>query len=218
MLVALLSTPLLYFAANYGIEKNNNSNAVKKNTALSASAEIFENIAESARVMKPKEFYEAMSRHEGNKAGIRSLLSSAQISEIDEITALIGTAWTDGEKLQVALGAIEAYRFLETAMKRGPSDLPLNVSMLDYSGFKLTILSSAKNTDWSSIESTIDDANQWWQTLSPQIKDRDLRQAMDRTMLAFQQASRSRDKAMLVYAAEMDLILVDALEKSFLVH
>lgn len=215
MPIILLSAILLYAAKN-GIENEKHSNTVKRNEALSVSAEIFENLSESAAVLKPEEFSEAMLRHESNKAEISSSLSSAQISEIDGMTTLIGNAWDDGDKLQVALGAIEVYRFLETAIKRGPSDLPLNVSMLDYSGFKLVILASATNTDWSSIESTTDDAIGWWRMLSPHVKDRDLRQAMDRTMIAFQQACKSRDKMMLIYAAEMDLILVDALENTFI--
>jgi pyruvate/oxaloacetate carboxyltransferase len=83
---------------------------------------------------------------------LRSLTDASTLENVTRQVSNMEQATTKGDVLEVALASVEAYRFLENAMDPASRSAPLEVAMLDYSGFKLSILSKKEVTDWQSLD------------------------------------------------------------------
>lgn len=123
--------------------------------------------------------------------------------------------WKQDERWAVALDAVEVYRTLVSAVDRSAMSAPVQVSLLDYSGFRLNALHIGQAPKWGAIGQTADEAMGFWKEIRPQVKDATLRDAMDRTTQAMRTAVNTKQIDLLAYSADMDLILVDGLEQYF---
>ena len=151
--------------------------------------------------------------YRSNAAAIDAALTPAQRSELKTNAIGVARRWKAGNRNAVALDAVEAYRTLVSAVDRKAMPVPVEVSLLDYVGFRLNaLLGDGKSPNWRAISRTINEAHGFWRAIKPKVKDSMLADAMDRSLKALDAANMQRNPQLLVYAADMDLILVDGLE------
>ena len=87
--------------------------------------------------------------------------------------------------------------------------------MLDYSGFKLSILASTQHTDWSTIAATANDSDGSWSALGKSVKDTSLRNLVQAVQNGLRGAVERQDVHGVKFAAKMQLEVVDVLEQYF---
>ncbi|TBR11420.1 MAG: hypothetical protein EPO46_06485 [Lysobacter sp.] len=183
------------------------------NAALLAGAEVFENITESAPTLDQAGFSRLYQGYRRSAAAIDAALTPARRRELLTNAAGVERHWKAGERHAMALDAVEAYRTLVTAVDRKAMPVPVEVSLLDYAGFRLNaLLGDGKSANWPAIRRTTTEAHGFWKSIQSRVKDPVLVDAMVRTLKAFDTATTKRDPQLLAYAADMDLILVDGLE------
>lgn len=188
------------------------------NTALLTGADIFENITESAYTLDQAKYAKLMADYRAQAAAIEAALPPGQRDNLHDDVAKVHSSWKQGDRNAMALGAVDAYRVLVTAVNRSGMPVPLDVALLDYTGFRLKALAGGKRPDWAAISSTVVEGQGFWQKLKPQVRDTTLVAAMDRSMRALANAARDKDPKLLAYATDMDLILVDGLETWYKQH
>lgn len=183
------------------------------NNALLAGAEAFENIAESALTLDQATYVKLFADYRANATAVNNALTPTQRNELRVNVVGVERRWKGGDRNAVALDAVEAYRTLVSAVDRKALPVPVNVALLDYTGFRLNaLLAGGKSPNWPAIWRTVVEGQGFWRAIKPQIKDDTLADAMDRSMSALETAAKERNPRLLGYAADMDLILVDGLE------
>lgn len=133
---------------------------------------------------------------------------SARLSDMDKAVAA-------GDATALSLAAVEAYRALVEATDRRSRAVPLQVALLDYTGFKLGILARAAAVDWQAALTTADEAAALWAALAPQVHDHALSDLVDSIDGGIRDAAARRDAAALRFAAQLELDVVDLLERDF---
>lgn len=192
--------------------------AINKMDPLAAGAELFENFTESSPVMDAAAFNKSLAKFEALYPSISARLSADGKKRLDFLVTEIRSAWRQGNRGAMALESIEAYRLLTESMDRSGQPVPLEVPLLDYTGFKLNALLLSKHPDWKEVGRTAQEASAWWAAIEANITDKSLREAMAHTIAGIKEASNRKDPSLLRFAAEMDLILVDGLETFFNSH
>lgn len=219
MAMTLWSTLALAFAAPVNATSNAGKGtpgsamlARDANNSLIAGAEVFENLTESARTETQPQFDAAMANYGRLAPSIDMALTPGARALLAERIHALKASWAKGNRTSVAMHSIESYRLLVQGISRRAGEPPVEVALLDYSGFKLSALARDASPDWAMIGKTTAEAEKWWRVIAPKVRNGDLRQSMQRTMKAYAAASRTANVALLAYAADMDLILVDELE------
>jgi hypothetical protein len=119
-------------------------------------------------------------------------------------------------KTALSLAAIETFKDIVDASDWHNAKVPKDVSMLDYTGFKLGILVSDANPNWATAEKTVAEAHIAWDRLAPKFKDShlaELAQIVDQGSL---DAVQRHDAAGALFASKLQLISIDLIETSFL--
>lgn len=114
-----------------------------------------------------------------------------------------------------ALSALEAYRVLEESSAAETRASPIEVSLLDYSGFKLAALTLPSQSNWTEVDSAVRFSGQQWQTLRAQVSDSAVSDMMDELQRTLSAAAQRRDAAALGAAARAQLAAVDLVERYF---
>lgn len=114
--------------------------------------------------------------------------------------------------MDFALASVEIYRVLQEAIAPGDRMTPLEVSLLDYSGFKIKTLAVTRVTDWSAIDAAITEMGGFWQKVAPSIKDKGLRNLMISITDGLADAASRKNTAYLSFGAQMLLDSVDLVE------
>jgi len=114
-----------------------------------------------------------------------------------------------------ALAAVEAYRAIENAMDVARRPSPIEVAMLDYSGFKLSILAATQDTDWATIAATATESDSSWSALDKRVKDASIRNLVQAIQDGLKGAVERKDIHGVKFAAKLQLEVVDVLEQYF---
>lgn len=145
---------------------------------------------------------------------IRKALGDAAATGVEKRLAEIEAALGQGDFTGVALQANEAFRTIVEA--RGVTGtVPIEVSLLDYSGFKLKTLANAGSVDWAAMAAATDEASGFWKPLADKVKEKGLRDLMNSLQDGLSQGVAEQDATQVAFAAQMLLDAVDLLEKSF---
>ncbi len=120
-----------------------------------------------------------------------------------------------GDNETLALKSVEAYRILIESLDVNSLVVPIQVSLLDYAGFKFEALLHAKATDWLALEKVAEETQQQWAATHPRVTDKGLSDAVDTAIAGMYKASIEKNAGMAVFAAQIDLALVDLLEGYF---
>lgn len=145
---------------------------------------------------------------------LRQALGEKAATEIERRTGEIESALGRDQLVEAALLANETFRTIVEA--RGPvGGVPLGVSLLDYSGFRLKALASAAQPDWKAVTAAARESGGFWQQLIGRIQDKGLRDLMNTLQEGLSQAVAEKNAAQVAFAAQVQLDAVDLLEKAF---
>jgi len=112
----------------------------------------------------------------------------------------------------VARSAVEIFRLLIDNLQAKDLEVPKEVSLLDYAGFKLKVLAAPPRPDWHDIRKTVGEAAAWWNAIDSKVSEKGLRDALDTAVRGLVNATKLENLPMLRFAAQIDLDLVDLLE------
>ena len=185
------------------------------NQVLLAAASPFEDLTESALANDTRGMRQALKAYTDQAAAVNKVLSGPGRQEMAALLAAIRRAESTGDHHAVALNAVEAYRVLVESLDPKGLVVPIQVAQLDYVGFKLKVLLAASPPDWAAIKKTGEAAEGHWHALEPRVGDQGLRDAVKTVIGGLNQAIRANNAEMAVFAAQMDLALVDLLEGYF---
>lgn len=182
-------------------------------SALLDASEIFEELAQTK--VDDVGLDRALAAFEALRPAVSKALSAQKRSALDAAVAGVREGWQRHDRGAVAIQAIEAYRVLQESLDRKGQRVPLEVSLLDYAGFKSKGLLVSTHPDWVQAAQTAQDASGWWAVIRSRVKDETLRAAMDHAISGLKDAAARRDALAMAFAADLDLILVDGLEALF---
>ena len=91
----------------------------------------------------------------------------------------------------------------------------LHIEHLDYMGFRILALLSTENPNFAQISHAISNAKSNWNAIKGKIKDENKVEAFDLVFQGLDHSLQIKDKKMLNILAQMDLALVDVVEKVF---
>jgi hypothetical protein len=185
------------------------------NQVLLAAASPFEDLTEAALANDTRGMRQALKACNDQAEGVNQVLAAPARREMAALLAAIRQAESRGEHHSVALHAVEAYRVLVESLNPEALVVPIQVAKLDYAGFKLKVLLAASPPDWPAIQKTGEEAAGLWHVLEPQIGDKGLRDAVNTVITGLNRAAGANNAEMTVFAAQMDLALVDLLEGYF---
>ncbi|WP_354125589.1 hypothetical protein [Bradyrhizobium sp. LB8.2] len=115
----------------------------------------------------------------------------------------------------IALASVEAYRIIEAATDPAQRPAPIEVAMLDYSGFKLSILAARPTAEWAAIGATAKDSDSNWSALAKNVRDSGIRDLAAAIQDGLKSAVARKDIEGVKFAAKLQLGIVDVLEGYF---
>jgi hypothetical protein len=206
ILIAVMILPGIGGAA----VNNHNSNELLLN-ALSP----FEDIIESAMAKDDKPLASSTLSATEIAAAAKNNLSPAAFRRLDQLVSEIAQYAKDQRYELVSLRALEAYKMIAAELDPALLKVPLEVIWLDYIGFEIQALSIMTDPDWDLLQKSVGQALALWSAVEPKIADKGLRDVYKSTLMGLTDALETKNIAMLHFAAQIDLDLVDLLENHF---
>jgi hypothetical protein len=191
------------------------SHGSKRNGVLLSASSPFEDLTEYALANNVKGMKRALKAFDDQAPAVYQVLPPPAGQELTSLVARIRQAQQKGENQAVAMNSVEAYRVLVESLDAKSLVAPLQVSLLDYAGFKLKVLLAAHPPDWTAISKTVEAAGHYWKSLAPLVRDKALSDAVKTVIAGLNQAVEAKNPEMAGLAAQMDLALVDLLEGYF---
>ena len=186
-----------------------------KNERLSAAVEPFEGLTETALTGDTNKIDGAFKTAQRERAATRALLPVARIATYDKLFATLEAAQAQHDSIAVSLHAAELYKLIVSTLDASTLTVPMEVNLLDYSGFRINALLKATPPDWTAIAGTVQDANAWWAKISSRVTDKKLQARMAKSQTDLAAAAKTRDAGLSRSSAKSDLDLVDELESYF---
>lgn len=194
----------------------NQTSPPTRNERLQAGSAPFEHVSELAAAGD----WNGVARELGKFQLIRHVTLEALPplvrTRFESELAAIEASHRTRDACRLAAHAADAYRTLVAAQNTSLLRVPLEVSLLDYAGFKAGALLGRCAPDWRAVETASADARRFWAALRPQMRDAaDLRTLTSTVVSGFSDAAGRRDRAGAQFAARVMLDLVDVLEGHF---
>ena len=134
----------------------------------------------------------------------------------ERLLATIHQAADRKDDLALAENCVTVFRLLVDNLKADALKIPKEVALLDYAGYKLQVLAAAEKPDWDAMSKTAGEAEAWWKDIGKsKVSNKNLRATVNSTIGGVKQATQERNLAMVKFAAQIDLDLVDLLEAHF---
>ncbi|MFZ0243509.1 MAG: hypothetical protein WAL90_17860 [Desulfobacterales bacterium] len=190
--------------------------AASKNTILLSAASPFEDLTEYALAANWDGMNRALKAYFEQAVEVRKVLSAKAREDLAASIAAIEKSVGRRDNETVALKSVEAYRILIDALDKNLLVVPVQVALLDYAGFVSTVLSHFQSaTDWPALEKAAAEAARNWAAIRDRVADKGLRDAVDTAIAGLHKAAIDKNLAMAIFAAQIDLALVDLLEGYF---
>lgn len=189
--------------------------AIGRNERLLAVAEGFEALTETAFSAAFERLKTAHDAASSDVTVVNAELSSDDQRRLEVLHGAIRNALRDKDRSALALAAVESYRVLVSA-QNARAVVPVEVSLLDYAGFKLEALARADVVRWDEMARALEYANSQWATLSPRVSSKGLSGAFEATLAGMKRAIREKNTLAASIASTDELALVDVLEEHFL--
>jgi hypothetical protein len=189
--------------------------ADNRDTKLADAASINEDLIDFSLVGKADKVAEKVTSMRKALATLRPLLDDKTFETLGRQVNDMEQASSKNDVFGTALAAVETYRTLEKArnsMRRSP---PFEVAMMDYSGFKLSILASGAVVDWATILATAKQSDGSWSALTKIVQDGSTRNLVGAIQDGLRGAIERKDIQGVKFAAKMQLGVVDVLEEYF---
>ncbi len=184
-------------------------------TCLYDSAEAYENLTEKSYTADAQTLADLSAEA---KKQARACLASLNASDADALSArldAVHTALHSDDRAAVARNAVEAYRIFVTAETREPNGVPLQVSLLDYAGFRMQADLQAAEPDWADADAALSFAEQQWSEIETKITDLGLRESFAAELGHIRMAAEGRNASAAKEAVGAELDQVDLLEQYF---
>jgi len=191
------------------------SDRIRSNEVLLSAASPFEDLTENALAGNREGIQSVLKAYDEQAEKVRKVLSPKARHDLELLVAAIKKAEQRGDNESVALNSVEAYRTLIESLDTNSLTVPVQVSLLDYAGFRLKVLLHGKSPDWSILRKTAEEAHRHWTAIEYRVSDQGIRDAVNTMITGLKQATTSRNAEMALFAAQVDLALVDLLEKYF---
>lgn len=184
------------------------------NLALFAAAEDFETLTESAFSADIPAREMLIDRAIKATDQVANFASPALTTRLQALLADIRAAQTDDAPADIAIASVEAFRELVSAVS-GEQQIPVNVSLLDYAGFRFDAEAQAKPARFSDMQVTVRYAQAQWKGIESRKEIASLSPKFAASLTSMERAAQSGNIAKARAAAIVELDLVDELEKAF---
>jgi hypothetical protein len=191
------------------------SKEADRNAMLTDAASINEDLIGFALDGKADKVAEQVAAMRKALPTLRQFVNVAVFEALGRQVAGMEQASSKNDALGTALVAVEAYRVIENAMDTDSRPSPIEVAMLDYSGFKLSVLAAMQDTDWTTIAATASGSDDSWSVLTTTVKDASIRNLVSAIQDGLRGAVDRKDIHGVKFAAKMQLEVVDVLERHF---
>jgi hypothetical protein len=185
-----------------------------RNTRLLDAAGGFETLTETALTQPFTALTATRQAAVDRAATVRSLLTAEQTTRLDALADALDAALAGQDRTATAIAAVETYRVLVSAQD-GTAKVPVDVSLLDYAGFKYDTIVQAQPIDWTGMATDVGYAREVWTRLSPDVSSQALVGAFESSLAGMETAVRERNPVAARVAVSTELALVDALEEHF---
>lgn len=186
--------------------------AIKLNEVLLGAMSPFEDVIELALAGNDANISKALATADQHVSNVKTSLPPSSASKFATLMDDLHKATTGKDHQKVASSAVEIFRLLSDNLQAEVLDVPKEVSLLDYAGFKLRVLAATQKPDWRDIRKTVDETAGWWSAINSKVSDKGLRNAFGTLIRGLEDAAKINNLSMLRFAAQMDLDLVDLLE------
>lgn len=186
-----------------------------RNEAIGNVASLHEDLTEFALLGDRGAVEETLGQIATGLSEIRPLMDAKASEAAAANLKAMESAATAEDWQKVALGAVDGFGLLEGTLDASRLAVPLDVSMLDYTGFKLSALAGATSVDWTTVSATVDQSAKHWAALEPQVTSKGLRDALNSIHAGLNTAVAEKDASQLGFGAKMELDVVDLLETYF---
>lgn len=186
------------------------------NDRISGAASLNEDIIDMALAGDRKGVARKISRLAKALPSLRPDLGNDIYGNIAGLLTSMESYDRKGDLHAVSRAAVDAYRQLILSLDQTVMVAPIEVSLLDYSGFKLLILSHSARPDWPKIAAAVQQERDYRASLDARVKDSGLRDLMDSMQSGLDEAVAHKDARQVAFAARVALDSVDLLEGYFL--
>lgn len=181
---------------------------------LLAAAEPFEGLTESAFTDPAAKLDASITIAERAAQSVRDALPTQAYAQLDAKLAEVRRARRANNRADLALASIEGYRILVSAVPGAPV-VPIDVSLLDYAGFRYNANTQATPPRWDDMTRATDFARQRWSSLENKQLPASLGRRLVESLVAMESAAKRRDVVAARASAKTELDLVDELEAAF---
>ncbi len=189
--------------------------ATSKNETLLDAMSPFEDMAEAALSKAAKGVKKSLGEAESGAAEVLKALPPYALEKHKQLLKAIQDAAKANNHYSVAVNAVEMFRLLAESLDGTKLEVPKEVSLLDYVGFRLHVLAAATTPDWDAMKLTVVEGEKWWDAIKEKVDNKGLRDAFNSTFAGLKKALELKHLPMLNFAAQIDLDLVDLLESHF---
>lgn len=181
---------------------------------LLAAAEPFEALTEAAPDAPVPDLARAIDTADAAARSIHAIVPAATADALGRRLAAARAALGAGQRTDVALAAVEGYRILVTAVPGEPV-IPVDVSLLDYAGFRYAADARADPPRWADMERAMRFARDRWTAIRSRSAVAQHSARFEAALDAMDAAVAARDAVGARTAAKLELDMVDVLEKDF---
>lgn len=196
---------------------NAGGSAAARDQLLDSTASLNENLVEFALAGKADKVAESLRDIEAAMPKLESSLGAAVYAAVASQLGAVKAAVARHDLDAAALSSIEIYRLLQEAIDQKTRAAPLDVALLDYSGFKLSALAAAPQPNWTTMNDAVVEEDRFWKRLEPSVHDASLQALVSHIGQGLADGVARKDSAEIAFAAEMLLDSVDLLEGQFTV-
>ncbi|MHB1351062.1 MAG: hypothetical protein ACYCYR_14495 [Desulfobulbaceae bacterium] len=207
-----VSSALVQNTKHYSPSRTENSD---NNELILSASSPFEDLTELAISGDTKGIERSLQAYESQAGKVESILPATKREMLRALVADIRKEKKQGNLAAIALQSCAAYLTLIEALDRGSLKVPIEVALLDYAGFRFQVLLHAEPADWQALREAGEQARKNWNALKSRVSDKSLVDTMDVAIEGMNRAHGSRNVDMAIFAAEVDLALVDLLEVYF---
>lgn len=179
---------------------------------LLAGAEAYEALTEHAFAVSMATLALEAREAEAIARGCQRSLDAQRVAEMHDVFDRVRRAQNPAA---YALAAVEGYRVLISAQAHGANLVPVDVSLLDYAGFRYQAGASSIPPLWDDMRAAGAVADLHWAAVAPSISDASLKERFATEVAALHAALQAQDVAAARRAATAELDDVDRLEQYF---
>jgi hypothetical protein len=199
-------------AATHTPATADSAHAASGQRCLFAGAEAYEGLTEHTSTAPMEDLVLEAHDAEATARSCEKFLNAEQIVTLHQVLKNLSQSQ---DRTSMALAAVEGYRVLVSAQTRSASDIPLDVALLDYAGFRYQAGASAALPLWDDMREVAAFVDQRWLSVAPSISDLALKRRFESDVSALHTAVDAEDVEMAHRAATATLNDVDLLEQYF---